>query len=123
MKLLYCERCGDIIAPYRDIKKPRYCICATHAVWWEDPVKGLLRVCDTVGDKGYPHVAAEAYVIGITNAFLSYPGKLSLKTIEDIIDMHDDYYLFKRQQSCVIRIRPGETGDTMWAPLPEKNDG
>lgn len=123
MKLLYCEACGDIIAPYREANNPRYCTCKMHAVWWKDPIKGILGVCDTTGRKtgdfaGYP-IMARAYVLGITNALLQMDGQMNAEKVEQAIDAHPDYYLFKQWKSLIVRFRPGESSDTNWAPLPE----
>jgi hypothetical protein len=118
MKLLFCQECGDIIAPFGEANRPRWCICKRHAVWWENPQTGVLRVHDARGRDGWP-IAARAWVIGMTNLFLGYPESLDADAIQAIIDAHDDYYLFKRQRSVAIRIRPGESGDTRWAKLPE----
>lgn len=123
MKLLYCEDCGDIIAPFRQARKARWCVCERHAIWWENPATGVLRVHDSQGFKdgpstGWPYTA-RAWVIGMTNLFLGYPDNLGAQDIQDIIDAHEDYYLFKKLRSVAIRIRPGESGDTRWAALPE----
>lgn len=119
MKLLYCQDCGDIIAPFRQKNKPRYCACTRHALWWEDPQKGIVRVYDKYGDDGQP-IEAKAWLIGMTNLWLQYPSEtLTKEDYEAIIDAHDDYYLFKRQRSVAIRFRPGMTGDSGWAQLPK----
>lgn len=120
MKLLYCQLCGDIIAPYREALSPRKCVCGTHAVWWKDVDKGILRVCDTRTSNGWP-VHAEAYVIGLTNIFLGWPDgrEMTAAVTETIIDAHEKHYLFKQRRSPVIRIRPGESGDTQWERMPD----
>lgn len=118
MKLLYCELCGDIIAPWREPRNIRYCRCETHAVWWENPAKGILRICDTRVHSGCPS-KPQAWVLGITNLFIQYPDSpMSASVTEAIIDAHEDYYLFKQRRSPIIRIRPGESGDTRWEKLP-----
>jgi hypothetical protein len=119
MKLLYCQQCGDIIAPYRQVNKVRYCNCRRHAVWWENPAMGILRVCDTDGTpNGWP-IQASAYVLGLHNDFLQWPGRLDALAYTEILDQTPDNYLFKQQNSVIIRFRPGETGDTSWAKLPQ----
>lgn len=121
MKLLYCQECDDIIAPWPKANEPRDCRCGRHAVWWIDPAKGILRVCDRHGREGWPR-AARAYVLGITNLLLQMDGGMTAEKVEQAIDLHDEYYLFKRWRSLIIRIRPGESGDTRWAPLPGTGD-
>lgn len=122
MKLLYCEDCGDIIAPYRQASKPRDCICGRHAVWWIDPQRGILRVCDRHGaENGWPFKPG-AWVLGITNLLLHMPGDMTAEKVEQAIDEHEEYYLFKRFRSLIIRIRPGESGDTRYAPLPDQSE-
>jgi hypothetical protein len=62
-----------------------------------------------------------AYVLGLTNSLLMHPQQgLSAEVYQQIIDSHPDSYIFKRVRSCIIRIRPGESSDTAWAPeLPQ----
>lgn len=122
MKLLFCQDCGDIIAPRPTANVPRDCACGRHAVWWVDPSAGILRVCDRHGFKsgdheGWPRIA-RAFVLGMHNAFLTWPEDVDAKVVSLILDSTPDSYLFKRQNSVVIRIRPGESGDTRWAALP-----
>jgi hypothetical protein len=118
MKLLFCEDCGDIIAPWPEANKPRDCKCGRHAVWWLNPLTGLLRVCDRCGNEhGWPQ-QARAYVIGITNLLLHMDGDMTAEKVEAAINAHEDSYLFKRWRSLIIRIRPGESGDTSWAKIP-----
>jgi hypothetical protein len=126
VKLLYCEVCGDIIAPYRQAYQVRWCDCRRHAVWWVDPAQGVLRAHDSRGRidncvcTGWPF-EAKAYVLGITNLFLSGPDvPQTPEYMQQIIDAHDDYYLFKRRNQVIVRLRPGESGDTRWAALPEQ---
>jgi hypothetical protein len=119
-KLLYCQECGDIIAPYRKERKVRWCVCGRHAVWWENSWAGILRVHDSWGKDGQPS-AAMAYVLGLTNVWLGMPEGTNWAgdTSMNIADEHPSNYLFKMRRHCIIRIRPGESGDTRWAPLPE----
>lgn len=122
MKALFCQDCGDIVAPLPTARKPRHCRCTRHAVWWEDPQAGILRVCDLASPDcdGQPGKEARAYVLGFTNMWLRAPDSLKADDYQAIIDSHDDYYLFKRLRSVAIRIRPGESGDTRWAALPKE---
>jgi hypothetical protein len=121
MKLLYCQDCGDIVAPNPRANQPRYCRCARHALWWVNPFTGVLRVHDTLGREGQPMPEARAYVLGLTNSFLMAPAGTDWKgdTSIEIADGHEDHYLFKQRRHCVIRMRPGESGDTRWASLPQ----
>lgn len=123
MKLMFCQECGDILAPFADANKPRWCCCGRHAVWWIDPRTGAIRL----HDKKYPvsegwkyPARPRAYILGITNSFLNCPLEcIGATEIAEIIDSHNDYYLFKRWRSCIVRIRPGEADLTAWADLPE----
>jgi hypothetical protein len=123
VKLLFCQECGDIIAPHHEELTPRWCTCGRHAVWWLNLGTGTLRLHDRLSardieERHYP-ARPRAYVIGLTNALLMYSGEaLNADVVTALIDAHDDSYLFKRWRSLVIRIRPGESGDTAWASLP-----
>lgn len=114
MKLLFCQDCGDIVAPHRQDMKVRWCNCRTHAIWWVDGTRGILRVHDTRGYNRY------AFVIGLHNRFLGFPGNhIGAEDVKAILDDTPDTYIFKRINSPVIRIRPGYSNDTAWeATLP-----
>jgi hypothetical protein len=121
MKLLYCEICGDIIAPLRANNKARWCICGRFAVWWTDAQRGILRLHDSKkdeqeadGEEWRPY----AYVLGINNAFLMYAGRIDADVVKHLDEICPDTYVFKRIHSPLIRVRPGETSDTAWSPLP-----
>lgn len=123
MKLLYCLVCGDIVAPLRVDMKPRSCACGRHHVWWRDGSQGLISVHDThcaiddpPEDVVYrPPSNPRAWLLGITNSFLSWPlVGMSADDVTQIIDSHADWYLFKKIRSCVVRFRPGETADSRW---------
>lgn len=137
MKLLYCERCGDIVAPFRLPGKPRFCAGECHAVWWLDPGRGVLRLYensstaawspkapgrdfDAIGKawlrKRSPHAA---WVIGLHNGFLK-TDPLGKATIRALIEATPDTYIFRSWESLLIKVRPGESNDTDWAEnLPE----
>lgn len=122
MKLLFCEVCGDIVAPHRQALETRSCNCQRHTVWWVDPSAGVLRVNDRYGHdsgtfKGWPF-EAKAWVLGLHNAFLGWPYNHDADSIKAILDATPDSYIFKTWGSVIIRIRPGESGDTRWAALP-----
>lgn len=134
MKLLYCQDCGDIVAPFPQARKVRYCQGGCHAVWWEDSDRGILRVCVTYGHpevikrtNGAPAGLPRAWVLGLTNMLLFFPSDRTpnAEEVQEIVDAHEDYYIFKKTRSLVIRVRPGQSSDTAWALLPEwenKND-
>ena len=129
MKLLYCQACGDIVAPFpRNDRPPRRCFCGAHAVWWDNPQTGQLRVCCLTGHpllveelKGAPLGRPSCYIIGLTNLLLHFPEERTPNTeeVQEIIDAHPASYVFKQTRSMVIRFRVGQTGDTAYAPLPE----
>jgi hypothetical protein len=120
VKALYCQVCGDIIAPFREANRPRPCRCGRHHVWWVDPFTGILRIHDAEranAERWAPH----AFVIGMTNAWLGHENEwLTREDYRAIIAQHRDTYLFKTLESVAIRIRPGTSNDTAWADaLPE----
>lgn len=128
MKLMYCELCGDIVAPYPVARITRACLCGRHVVWWEDPEQGIIRVCYKLGtieeiraEHGRPVGAAKVWLLGITNLLLNHTDALPITAdvVQQIIDLHSEHYLFKKWRSLVVRIRPGETSDSAWASLPE----
>lgn len=120
MKLLFCQACGDIVSPLRQSRRIRKCICGLHAVWWEEPQAGILRVSYTQAVDGKPIGNPSAFVIGLTNMLLNWPSeKITAEDVTAMIDRHDDFYIFRKIRSLVLRIRPGESSDTAWAPLPE----
>lgn len=93
MKVLFCEICRDIMAPPPgEDRKPRWCSCGAHAVWWEDGSVGLLYV--------WSQYVRRSWVLGIDNRFLMAK--------EDV--RHWD------SPEVVIRIRPGSTWDTFVVP-------
>jgi hypothetical protein len=126
MKLMFCQECGDLVVPYPEPEQYRFCRCKRHAVWWHNPHAGVLRIHDAAhkaepefGPRG-AHMprSPRAYVIGLSNMIFGFPGNMTAEFVQEMIDAHEDSYLFKRYRSLVIRIRPGESGDTGWAALP-----
>ena len=125
MKLMYCEACGHLIVPSYIDMVPTYCTCRRHAVWWRNGGLGLISVFDRERPK-QPMSTEEAdqwqpkaFIIGITNSFLLYPKEfMTGADIEEIIDDHDDSYLFKQHRSCIIRVRPGHSRDSQWDEIP-----
>lgn len=122
MKMMFCQECGELVVPSRHDMRPNRCYCGRHAVWWRNGPKGLISFNDK--QKSDPREIPEGWeprvwLIGVTNLFLQYPGETMTTTdITDIIEAHDDYYLFKRQKSCIIRVRPGHSSDSQWDHTP-----
>lgn len=112
MKLMVCAHCNDFISPFSEPRKPRWCQCGMHAVWWENPHTGALRI-----HRKFPS-DRNAWVLGINNSFLMLPEPITAEDIKRIDDECPDSYLFKRIHSPLIRIRPGQSNDTGYAPLP-----
>ncbi len=115
MKLLFCLQCTDIIAPLPTPNVPRYCQCGEHAVWWIDPVKGVLRVWSKHGARD------KAFVLGLHNRFLTMAENADPKvSIKVLLEETPAYYLFKTWDSPIVRIRPGGSSDTAFADeLPD----
>lgn len=110
MKLMICHDCSDFVVP-ASLPNVKFCRCARHAVWWEDAQAGTIRVYDKLS-------GAACWLLGIHNGLITYPQKSSADLIRQIIDATPDSYLFKRQQSLIVKFRPGETSDSAYAPLP-----
>lgn len=132
MKLLFCELCSDIIAPEPVARIPRWCRCGKHAVWWEDPARGILRLHEKGGQwkpknpeyAGGPDAQPgwqrkisvhRAWVLGLHNQFLGWPDHHNRESIREIIARTPESYIFKTQETVIIRIRPGQSNDTDWA--------
>lgn len=120
MKLLLCEDCATLVVPANTANTPRFCDCGRHACWWQNPELGIFRVHD-IGQMvslPTPLVLQRAYIIGLTNALLRDTEPMTADRVQWLIDQHPDSYLFKTFRSLVIRIRPGHSSDTAYAPLP-----
>jgi len=128
MKLLYCQRCGDIVSPSSRASQPRTCECGVHAVWWRDPYLGTLSVFDKTrrrvtyldkeGDRRTTTAkewGSTCFILGLANTWLNHPGdRLSLEDYKKIVDEIPDSYIFKTVRSPAIRIRPGHSSDTKY---------
>jgi hypothetical protein len=126
MKLLFCQACGDLVAPNPTARELRRCRCQRHTVWWENPFTGVLRIHDAQSSwfsyENHPEIrrrapspAPAAYVIGLHNGLLSYEHRHDSESIRCLIEATPDSYIFKTLRSLVIRIRPGESNDTAYA--------
>lgn len=121
MKLIFCEDCGDIVAPSKIDLKVRWCDCGRHAVWWEngrqgklvlhDKIAGVKDRTDSIYD-GFPNPKPKAWVIGLHNAVLTE--ELSANDTAARI-AEAEGYLFKSRGSLVIKFRPLESNDTRWS--------
>lgn len=134
MKLMFCERCGELVVPSAKPRQYRPCYCGHHAVWWEDPQLGILRVYDatrnittrTMADpegEEYEYTgppdgwASTVWIIGLHNQWMMH--QLSgRKAIDAVLSQTPDSYIFKRDGSIAIKIRPGQSSDTAYDDLP-----
>lgn len=138
MKLMFCERCGDLTVPDSRPRNYRRCRCGEHAVWWEDPDAGILRVHDvqreltkreravdpedpaqgTYTYDGPPDSwVSQVWIIGLHNQWMMH--KLSgRRAIDEVLAITPDTYLFKRDSSIAIKVRPGYSNDTAYDYLP-----
>ena len=114
---MWCEECGDIVAPYRQNRRPRACQCGRYSIWWENSFTGVVRVYDA-HQRGWRGCAV--WVVGLANSFLSHVGRVTPDITQGLLDEIPDSYLFKRQNSLVIKFRPAETSDSAFASaLPQ----
>ena len=106
MKLLFCETCGDIIAPHRANNVPRWCDCKRHAVWWTDRFAGMLEVWDRYPG---PKLELACYIIGLPNyGLLQAPDQPWTKEFASTcLTYVKPGNLFDRSKSLVWRARPG----------------
>jgi hypothetical protein len=59
-----------------------------------------------------------AYLLGLHNGTLLTATRdwpLTPELVQIILDATPDSYLFKKQNSLVVRFKPGETADSAWA--------
>lgn len=133
MKLLFCEVCHDIIAPFPREFRERSCCCGAHSVWWVNSARGELRVYSKSGVYDFPNEnfvggvdkqpcwqrkrsPHEAFVIGIHNGFLGLAtNTITLADVNHLLATCPSTYIFKQIGSLVIRIRPGQSSDTDWS--------
>lgn len=110
MKLLFCQSCSDIISPNQDARHPRWCRCGSHAVWWENPFTGEIRVHHKRAQRG------GAMLIGLHNGILSAAEmRTTRSTVEALLASTPDTYIFKQANSLVIKFAPGMSSDSAWA--------
>jgi hypothetical protein len=118
LKALWHPNCSTLRSPPADGTWIT-CQCGKAAARWRDPTKGLFEVAE-LGDQ-----FRDARIIGFHNAWLLADRAVAAnpmasdewvtKTAE-ILAATPDNYLFKRRNSPVVVIAPGETGDTFRMP-------
>lgn len=118
MKLVYCEACGDILAPHRKPRQARSCNCGRHTFWWTD-IPGNLEIHDRerqVDADGDAIVGwrPKAFVLGIHNQWLLHPLAPTPMLETQAICAAAEGYLFQTYGCPVVRLRPGYSRDTKW---------
>lgn len=119
MKAMLCLECSDILAPYLENGRWRYCACGSSAMRWTDGRAGKAEVSNFNGNG--------PLIIGLDNAFLSAGVRgrhlsaaawrgLHAGTTESV----EKHYLFHRERrDCwALIVHPGDTGDVTWSPWP-----
>lgn len=125
MKILFCENCGDLVVPYTEAYKARWCRCNSSCCWWIDPQRGNFACWSMMGER-------VVSILGINNMLLTEPfvvtesnsefGCIQKSAIERMLTDTPDSYLFKRLNSMIVRFRPGFSNDTVFtAPPPLVN--
>jgi hypothetical protein len=120
MKLLWCEDCGDIVAPYRIRYDQRFCVCGRHAIWLESDA--IVRVCDTYWNRSVP-VGGEqrAWVLHIVPDPAPRPDASAEGGPAQLVTARGEDAPFGRLRAFAIRLRPGEAADSGWAlTLPDR---
>lgn len=120
MKVLFCQLCGCIVSPPQQDMQLRWCDCQRHAVWWLNGDKGIIRVYDKEGpsDEGPAPYNKKAWLLGISNSLLTAPEEWTEdpEFWETMAEQEPDApSLFRRYGTCIVRFRPGETGDSAYA--------
>lgn len=116
MKAMLCTNCSDILAPYRDDGRWRWCQCQLAAVRWRDGTAGLLDVAAFRGP-------SQVRILGLSNMFLEYGinggHRLGLMA-QDWRELHETcarkvgpHYLFHHtNRDCwALIVRVGESAD------------
>lgn len=129
MKAMYCELCGFIVSPGRGNFNPSYCLCRSHRCWWVDGGAGVFRVQHLTGHPSIPRPVPgapwngepEVWILGISNSFLHHrsEGTPNAEDIQAMLAATPSSYIFKKTMSNIIRIRPGQSGDTDWGVLED----
>lgn len=130
MKAIYCQICGSITSPGSSDMVPKNCHCGTHRCWWVDGRTGQFRVEYLVGHpltrpNGAPADTPQVWILGVHNEFLHHRsnGSPNVDEVKLMLEQTPSSYIFKTTGSLIIRIRPGQSGDTAWAkfegPLPK----
>lgn len=116
MKLIYCQDCGDLVAPHRVEYRVRWCDCRRHAVWWRQSKLGLLSVFDSMRSGRPPElrhmVPLRTYVLAIHNDFIhaSKP-VISRNDYDDILAGTPAGHLYHQVGQICVRVRPGVAAD------------
>lgn len=123
MKALFCQLCGFIGSPPSKDMAVRWCDCGRHAVWWVKGEAGVIRVYDKEGPtpSGPAPYNRKAWLLGIHNGMLEAPAEWTedpefWETMSEQNPSADN--LFGRYGTCIVRFRPGETGDSAYSGLP-----
>lgn len=105
MKIMLCEHCYNLVVPSNTEKEVKWCSCRQSAVWWKNPETGELGIYGSESDK--------ISVIGLHNRLLTAECSPLVTTtkIKEIIESTKESYLFKSQETLVIRVRAGITND------------
>ena len=123
MRLLFCQQCGDLRAPVAEARRPRFCACGRHSVWWADRMNGMLVICDGWGQQeerpGYPRGRmAYAWEIHLADEMLRAPVAVAdPPTIAKVMSIESEA-LLRLAESPAIKYRPGETDDSSWGWFP-----
>lgn len=107
MKILFAECCAALVVPDNTVGVVRWCHCGAACVSWA--ASGGLHVWSKYG-------LTNVSVIGLHNgllcaAFTGSPLSITRQQIREILDGTPSTYLFKLEDSLVIRFRPGRTSD------------
>lgn len=112
MKLLFCEDCGDIVAPCNVRNSCRYCACGRHAVWLEgdgeDLSEDFANVCDTYWTLSAPDGEAQrAWILHVSPDILAAAREGDSQAGDRI---------FRQMGAAIVRMRPGDAPSSRWSP-------
>lgn len=104
MKAIFCSSCGEIHGLRSGHVEE--CGCGLSLGRWLDPQRGIAQFAE--------RAPGAVFVLGIHNGFLM--------TGDTSVWKDADGYLFKTQESPVVRIRPGHSNDTSLISVEEMLD-